>query len=203
MKHHRIARGEFPVEVDLVLREPTLGTEERSWLGFGTMTSYLDIRKSAQGEKTWWVFDVEGQVRLCFATPRFDKAEKYWTSNCGEQDMILADVYDQSLYATPGFRVDAVRLVLAVIKFKSHRDLDGMFHHSYGTKGSQFLEEWYNREQRFFRGPSSAPYHINDPNGMEVSHINGQEVHPAQRPLNHEEELEEFGEIQDFSQPIY
>lgn len=59
MKHHRIARGEFPVEVDLVLREPTLGTEERSWLGFGTMTSYLDIRKSAQGEKTWWVFDVE------------------------------------------------------------------------------------------------------------------------------------------------
>jgi hypothetical protein len=38
---------------------------------------------------------------------------------------------------------------------------------------------------------------------MEVSHINGQEVHPAPRPLNHEEELEEFGEIQDFSQPIY
>ena len=117
--------------------------------------------------------------------------------------MILADVYDQSFYAAPGFCVGAVHLIWVVIGFNCHRDLEGMFHHSYGAKGRLFLNKWYDREARFFRGPSSAPYGIDDPNGMDVDHINMQEVCPAPRPLEPEEELEEFGDIQDFSQPIY
>ena len=138
------------------------------------------------------MFDVEGEVRLSFATP-----------NCGEQSMILADVYDQSFYAAPGFCVGAVHLIWVVIGFNCHRDLEGMFHHSYGAKGRLFLNKWYDREARFFQGPSSAPYSINDPNGMDVDHINLQEVCPAPHPLEPDEELEEFGDIQYFSPPIY
>eukprot|EP00956_Cyclotella_meneghiniana_P030074 scaffold74877_cov38-Cyclotella_meneghiniana.AAC.4 len=47
-----------------------------------------------------------------------------------------------------------------------------------------------------------VPYIVNDPNGMDVDYINRQEVHPAPHPLDRDEELETFGEIQDFSQPI-
>ena len=158
MNNHRIITVQFPVEIDAVLRELALGTKERSFLGRGTLTSCLDTRKSAQGEKTWWMFDVEGELRLAFATPKLEDADDYFTSNCGEQDMILADVYNQSLYAAPGFSVHATKLIGVVIKFESRSDLDGRFHHSYGIKGRQFLKDWYDKGARLFRGPSSAPY---------------------------------------------
>eukprot|EP00956_Cyclotella_meneghiniana_P041440 scaffold227404_cov74-Cyclotella_meneghiniana.AAC.2 len=111
MNNHRIITVQFPVEINAVLRELALGTKERSFLGRGTLTSCLDTRKSAQGEKTWWMFDVEGELRLAFATPKLEDADDYFTSNCGEQDMILADVYNQSLYAAPGFSVHATKLI--------------------------------------------------------------------------------------------
>ena len=202
-KNHRIITGQFPVKIVKVLREPTLGTEERSFLGGGTLTSCLDTRKAAQGEKTWWLFHVDGELRLAFATPKCEEADRFFTSNCGEQDMILADVYDQSLYASQGFCVRATKLVRVVIEFESRSDLDGMLHHSYGVKGRQFLKDWYDKGARFFRGPSSAPYAVNNPNGMDVDYINEQEVRPAPRPLDQDEEQEMFGEIQEFSQPIF
>eukprot|EP00956_Cyclotella_meneghiniana_P019271 scaffold32920_cov20-Cyclotella_meneghiniana.AAC.1 len=109
-KNHRIITGQFPVKIVKVLREPTLGTKERSFLGGGTLTSCLDTRKSAQGEKSWWMFHVDGKLRLAFATPKCEEADRFFTSNRGEQDMILADVYDQSLYASQGFCVRATKL---------------------------------------------------------------------------------------------
>lgn len=98
--------GELPIfDTERVIHDEDVGIapEERSRLGDGTLKIIYDLRKSNNDpsvSKTWVCFESnEGIVKLQFQTPSEEYASRHFTSNCGEQNYILADVFDQSLHA--------------------------------------------------------------------------------------------------------
>ncbi len=49
-------------------------------------------------------------------------------------------------------------------------------HHMYLVDGTSMVNEWMDKECRFYRGPTTAPYKVTNPNAMDVTHIEGREV---------------------------
>jgi hypothetical protein len=50
--------------------------------------------------------------------------------------------------------------------------------------GLDIINEWYDIKGRFYRGPTAAPYAKNNPNAMQISHINGAPLKEASPPID-------------------
>lgn len=207
---------ELPVyDNERVICDHTIGPapQDRERLGDGILKIDLDLRKSGANDPTvgkTWVSLVStepttrGEVMFVFQTPSYAYAAKHFTSNCGLQDYMLADVHNQGLRADPGMSRHKPRLKRITIKAYSTRELNIALTCMFLKDANAIIQEWYDSNGRFHRGPTSAPYKTNNPNGMVVDHINGQEVVPADPPLNAEEVDQAFPDGLEYgSQPLY
>lgn len=205
-KNFCVVLGAFATDrfgVNRVLHNPTIGDEARGELGTGTIQIVLDTRKNAHAGKTWIFFEADdGATKLQAQAPSYTTAHNYLTSNCGEQPYILADLYDQSRHIT---RADKAILIRYTLRFQTIDDMKAALHHMYLVDGTSMVNEWMDKECRFYRGPTTAPYKVTNPNAMDVTHIEGREVREGRRPLAAQEEDDEFGEegVQYGSQPLW
>ena len=201
-----IVLGEFPTDCHGVNRElhnPDIGDEARGELGTGKIQVALDLRKNAHNGMTWLNFVADdGETKLQAQVPPFETSHKFLTSNCGDQPYMLADLYDQSKHITRSSKAVLMRYTL---RFQNMDDLKAALHHMFLVNGTRMVSEWCNRECRFYRGPTTAPYKVNSHRAMDITHIEGREVKNAERPLTVEEEEDDFGEdgVQYDSQPLW
>lgn len=197
--YYTLAR--IPVDIDREVRNEEAGKPfERCHLGSGQAHIVLDLRKTAVAHpsvgRSWCFFETaEGVTKLQFQSPSKEFSFKQYTSNCGQQDYILADVYDQSKYTDEGMKkVTGARLGRYTLKFYNKDDLAAFLLFMHLDDGLDILREWYDIEGRFYRGPTAAPYAKNNPNAMQVSHINGITVKVAQPPIHPDEAERVFEE---------
>ena len=79
-----------------------------------------------------------------------------------------------------------------------------MFTHATRCHGLEFLEEWYNKDGRFVRGPTKPAHNIDNSNLMDIDEIEGRAVEQAVRARTEKEmreEYEEYGDFVEESQP--
>jgi hypothetical protein len=66
--------------------------------------------------------------------------------------------------------------------------------------GVELVQEWYDRDGRFYQPPHANPFPVFNPNGMDVDHVEGQRIEEREPPLHPEEVEEEFDAYQPYSQ---
>ena len=79
------------------------------------------------------------------------------------------------------------------VLFPSPWGLIATFSCAYGSDAPRLLDEWFKDDGVFFKGPTEPDHEVVAENMMQVSHINNQEVVVAPRPLDSDEEYEEYG----------
>lgn len=191
------------VNVTRSLNKPNLLGGNRGDLGTGTWSVVLESIDD-QKVQYWYEFHVHSVLKCKLKVPAHEEANKFLTGNAGKQNTFLIDQIDVSLYAAPGMVVTGPMFRRFCVEFPSKNSLDMMFTHSSGLRGLEFLEEWYDNDGRFVRGPSKPAHAIDNSNLMDIDEIEGRAVEQAERARTEEElkeEYEEYGDFVEESQP--
>ena len=188
------------VAVTRSLNKPDLLGGNRGDLGIGTWSVVLE---SINEDKVqyWYEFRVLSVLKCKLKVPNYEEAHQFLTGNAGKQNTFLIDQTDGYLYSAPGMVVDGSMFRRFCVEFPSKNSLDMMFTHSSGLRGLEFLEEWYDNDGRFVRGPSKPAHAIDNSNLMDIDEIEGRAVEQAERARTEEELKEEYGNFVEESQP--
>ena len=191
------------VNVTRSLNKPDLLGGNRGDLGTGTWSVVLE---SIGDEKVqyWYEFHVHSVLKCKLKVPDHEEAHQFLTGNAGKQNTFLIDQTDVSLYSAPGMIVYGPMFRRFCVEFPCKKSLDMMFTHATRCHGLEFLEEWYNKDGRFVRGPTKPAHNIDNSNLMDIDEIEGRAVEQAVRARTEKEmreEYEEYGDFVEESQP--
>lgn len=171
----------------------------RKVIGWCFVEHWIDLR-AGQDNQEWVVVKKNGEIVLSYRPMPFDRIHLSYSGNAGEQLMVKADVYDESRYAEDGMKVWGVRGKRVFFEFETKTQYDCFLVAHTVSDGPKFIEEWYNKEGRFFQPPHKNPFQVFNPDGMEVDELNGHRIEEREPPLNEDEIDDEFDDYQPMSQ---